>query len=189
MITRVSIALCVAILAMPLVCLAQDNAKVKVGDAAPDFDIPQQKGVESAPAKMSELKGKKNVLVAFYPKADTPGCTKQLCGYRDDIQKLQSTNTEVVAISVDQQIDNEKFQEKYKLPFSLVGDPQHKIIDAYGVPLKDFSGNKFAQRSVFVVDKEGKIQFIDMDYKVAEDKDALYEQITKLEGGVEEKKP
>jgi peroxiredoxin Q/BCP len=112
-----------------------------------------------------------------------------LCGYRDDIQKLQSANTEVIAISVDQQIDNEKFQEKYKLPFSLVGDPQHKIIDAYGVPLKDFSGNKFAQRSVFVVDKDGKIQYIDMDYKVTEDKDGLYEQIAKLEGSAEEKKP
>lgn len=189
MITRVSIALCVAVLVMPFACLAQDNAKVKVGDAAPDFDIPQQKGVDGAPAKLSELKGKKNALIAFYPKADTPGCTKQLCGYRDDIQKLQSANTEVIAVSVDQQMDSEKFQEKYKLPFSLVGDPQHKIIDAYGVPLKDFSGNKFAQRSVFVVDKEGKIQYIDMDYKVAEDKDGLYEQIAKLEGSTEEKKP
>lgn len=188
MITRVSIVLCVAMLAAPCVAFSQDNAKVKIGDAAPDFDVPQQKAVEGAPSKLSDLKGKKNALVAFYPKADTPGCTKQLCGYRDDIQKLQSANTEVIAISVDQQIDNEKFQEKYKLPFSLVGDPQHKIIEAYGVPLKDFSGNKFAQRSVFVVDKDGKIQYIDMDYKVAEDKDGLYEQIVKLEGGAEEKK-
>ena len=188
MITRVSIALSVAMLAVPCLAFSQDNAKVKVGDAAPDFAIPQQKAVEGAPAKLSDLKGKKNALIAFYPKADTPGCTKQLCGYRDDIQKLQSANTEVIAISVDQQIDNEKFQEKYKLPFSLVGDPQHKIIDAYGVPLKDFSGNKFAQRSVFVVDKDGNIQYIDMDYKVAEDKDGLYEQIAKLGGGAEEKK-
>ena len=115
MITRVSIALCVAMLAVPCVAFSQDNAKVKVGDAAPDFAIPQQKAVEGAPAKLSDLKGKKNALIAFYPKADTPGCTKQLCGYRDDIQKLQSANTEVIAISVDQQIDNEKFQAKYKL--------------------------------------------------------------------------
>lgn len=189
MFTRVSIAILAAFVTVSFAGIAQDNAKLKAGDAAPDFDIPQQKAVEGAPAKLSDLKGKKNALIAFYPKADTPGCTKQMCGYRDDIQKLQSANTEVIAVSVDQQIDSEKFQEKYKLPFSLVGDPQHKIIDAYGVPLKDFSGNKFAQRSVFVVDKEGKIQYIDMDYKVAEDKDGLYEQISKLEGGSEEKKP
>ncbi|MCC6797808.1 MAG: peroxiredoxin [Candidatus Hydrogenedentes bacterium] len=188
MFTRVLIAFVVVMITVPFVGIAQDNAKLKVGDAAPDFDIPQQKAVEGAPAKLSDLKGKKNALIAFYPKADTPGCTKQLCGYRDDIQKLQSANTEVIAVSVDQQIDSEKFQEKFKLPFSLVGDPQHRIIDGYGVPLKDFSGNKFAQRSVFVVDKDGKIQYIDMDYKVAEDKDVLYEQIKKLEGGAEEKK-
>lgn len=189
MLTRVRIALTVVVFAIPFISLAQDNSKLKVGDAAPDFDIPAQKNVEGAPKKLSELKGKKNALVAFYPKADTPGCTKQMCGYRDDIQKLQSENIEVVAVSVDQQMDSENFQEKYKLPFSLVGDPQHKIIDAYGVPLKDFSGNKFAQRSVFLVDKEGKVQYIDMDYKVAEDKDGLYEQISKLEDGAAEKKP
>lgn len=190
MFTRVSVSFCITMFAIPFIGFTQDNAKLKVGDAAPDFDIPQQKAVEGTPTKLSDLKGKKNALIAFYPKADTPGCTKQLCGYRDDIQKLQSANTEVIAVSVDQQIDSEKFQEKYKLPFSLVGDPQHKIIDGYGVPLKDFSGNKFAQRSVFLVDKEGKIQYIDMDYKVAEDKDGLYEQIAKLEGGgTAEKQP
>lgn len=189
--TRLFIALLATALVMPFMSLADENAseKLKAGDAAPDFDIPEQKAVEGAPKKLSDLKGKKNALVAFYPKADTPGCTKQMCGYRDDIQQIKSANTEVIAISVDQQMDSEKFQEKFKLPFSLVGDPQHKIIEAYGVPLKDFSGNKFAQRSVFLVDKDGKVRYIDMDYKVGEDKDALYEQMKALEGGGEKKEP
>ncbi|NUM55212.1 MAG: peroxiredoxin [Candidatus Hydrogenedentes bacterium] len=185
MFKRISIVVAAAFMAMPLIAIAQDDAaaKLKVGDTAPDFDIPEQKAVEGAPKKLSDLKGKKNALIAFYPKADTPGCTKQMCGYRDDIQQIQSANTEVIAISVDQQMDSEKFQEKHKLPFSLVGDPQHKIIEAYGVPLKDYSGNKFAQRSVFLVDKEGKITYVDLDYKVAEDKDALYGQMKALDGG------
>jgi peroxiredoxin Q/BCP len=187
---RLLFAIVSVLLAMPAVCVADDAAstKLKVGDAAPDFDVPEQKGVPDAPKKLSDLKGKKNALIAFYPKADTPGCTKQLCGYRDDVQKFRSANTDVIAVSVDQQMDSEKFQDKFKLPFPLVGDPQHKIIEAYGVPLKDYSGNKFAQRSVFLVDKEGKLRYIDIDYKVVEDKDALYEQMKALEGSSEEKK-
>ncbi|HRK35858.1 MAG TPA: peroxiredoxin [Candidatus Hydrogenedentes bacterium] len=192
MFTRIAVLAIVAMAALPFAAIAQDDAaKLKVGDAAPDFDVPEQKNVEGAPKKLSDLKGQKNVLVAFYPKADTPGCTKQLCGYRDDISMLKSANTEVIAISVDQQMDSEKFQEKYKLPFSVVGDPQRKTIDAYGIPLKEFNGNKFAQRSVFLVDKEGKIRYIDLDYKVAEDKDALYKEIESLNAGggaAEEKK-
>ncbi|MDZ4857782.1 MAG: peroxiredoxin family protein [Candidatus Hydrogenedentes bacterium] len=186
MFIRIAICVIFALAVMPVAAIAQDSSStLKVGDAAPDFDIPEQKAVEGAPKKLSDLKGKKNVLVAFYPKADTPGCTKQMCGYRDDISKLQSADTEVIAISVDQQMDSEKFQEKFKLPFPVVGDPQRKTIDAYGVPLKEYSGNKFAQRSVFVVDKEGKVQYIDLDYKVVEDKDALYKKIESLNGGAE----
>lgn len=169
---------------------SDSSAKLKVGDAAPDFDVPEQKGVTDAPKKLSDLKGKKNVLIAFYPKADTPGCTKQLCEYRDDTGIIASANTQVIAISIDQQMDSEKFQDKYKLPFPVVGDPQRKIIEAYGVPLKDVGGNKFAQRSVFLVDKEGKIRYIDIDYRIAEDKNTLYAQMKALEGAkTEEKKP
>src|SRR5262249_53129880 len=153
------------------------------GDVAPDFDVPEQKGMTDAPKKLSDMKGKKNVLVAFYPQAFTPGCTTQMCGYRDDIQTFKNENTEVIAISDDQQIDSDKLKEEKKLPFSVVGDPQHKIIEAYGVPLKDYKDKKFAQRSVFLVDKEGKIRYIDIDYKVAEDKNPLYEQIKQVESG------
>jgi peroxiredoxin Q/BCP len=183
MLTRIALCAMIAFVALPVAVSAQDSSStLKVGDAAPDFNIPDQKSIEDAPKKLSDLKGKKNVLVAFYPKADTPGCTKQMCGYRDDIGVLNSAETQVIAVSVDQQMDSEKFQEKYKLPFPVVGDPQRKTIEAYGVPLKEYSGNKFAQRSVFLVDKEGVVRFIDLDYKVAEDKDSLYKEIKALNG-------
>ena len=156
------------------------SSTLKVGDTAPDFSIPAQKNDAAAPKKLSELQGKRNVLVAFYPKADTPGCTKQMCGYRDDVTKFDSSNVQVIAISIDQQMDSDKFQEKNKLPFPVVGDPQHKIIGAYGVPMKDVNGNKFAQRSVFLIDKTGKVRYIDIDYKIAEDAAALYKQMEAL---------
>ncbi|MBM3289778.1 MAG: peroxiredoxin [Candidatus Hydrogenedentes bacterium] len=189
MVTRSWLAFVAVVVAVPFVCAAQgdSSSKLKAGDDAPDFAVPEQKAVPDAPKKVSELEGKKNVLIAFYPKADTPGCTKQLCGYRDEIQTYQSANTEIIAVSIDQQMDSEKFQDKFKLPFPVVGDPQHKIIEAYGVPMKDVAGNKFAQRSVFLVDKQGKVRYIDIDYRIAEDKDALYDQIESIEGGAEEK--
>jgi len=160
----------------------QKTDKVRVGDKAPDFDLPAaEDSGDNAPKKLSDLRGKKNVVLAFYPKADTPGCTKQLCGYRDDIETFKSTNTEVIAVSVDQQMDSDKFKQKFSLPFPVVGDPQHKIIEAYGVPMKDVAGNKFAQRSVFLIDKEGTVRHIDLQYDVANDKAALYDRIKSLE--------
>ena len=200
MFTRTAVFTVALLVIAPLAAVAQDqpasdsSSTLKVGDAAPDFSIPAQKNDAAAPKKLSELRGKMNVLVAFYPKADTPGCTKQMCSYRDDTAKFQSANTQVLAVSIDQQMDSDKFQEKNKLPFPVVGDPQHKIIGAYGVPMKDVDGNKFAQRSVFLVDKEGKVRYIDIDYKIAEDGAALYKQMQALEQGgdkgkTEEKKP
>lgn len=166
------------------------SAKVKVGDAAPDFDISAAIGGEpaaDAPKKLSDLKGKKNVLLAFYPKADTPGCTKQLCGYRDDIETFRSASTEVIAISVDHQSDSDAFKEKHSLPFLVLGDPERKVIEAYGVPLREFQGNRFAERSVFLIDKEGIVRFIDMKYDLTKDKTALYDAIARLDQAETEK--
>ncbi|GMU92588.1 MAG: hypothetical protein AMXMBFR4_16460 [Candidatus Hydrogenedentota bacterium] len=166
----------------------QKTEKVRVGDKAPDFELPSTVDAgDDAPRKLSDLRGKKHVVLAFYPKADTPGCTKQLCGYRDDFETLKSANTEVVAISVDQQIDSDKFKEKFSLPFPVVGDPQHKIIEAYGIPMKDVAGNKFAQRAVILIDKEGTIRHIDLQYDIANDKAPLYERIHSLDQSDKEK--
>lgn len=154
----------------------------KVGDQAPDFDLPKAKGdaATDEPARLSDFKGKKNVLLAFYPKADTPGCTKQLCGYRDDIQKLQDEDTEVIAISTDQQKDSDLFREKFTMPFTVLGNPDQAIVKAYGVPLMERGDSQYAQRSVFLVDKAGVVRYIDMEYNIAEDKDPLYAAIQAL---------
>jgi peroxiredoxin Q/BCP len=163
----------------------EEAPALKVGDKAPDFALPKPKdeGAESdpdTPKKLSDYKGKKNVLLAFYPKADTPGCTKQLCGYRDDIQKLQSANTEVIAVSTDAQADSDAFREKFTMPFTVLGNPDRAIVKAYGVPIMERGENLFAQRSVFLVDKEGIVRYIDLEYDIAADKDPLYAAIKDL---------
>ncbi len=157
----------------------------KVGDQAPDFALPKAKEEaatqgDSKPQKLSDFKGKKNVLIAFYPKADTPGCTKQLCGYRDDIQKLQSEDTEVIAISTDEQKDSDLFRDKFTMPFTVLGNPDQAIVKAYGVPLIERGENQYAQRSVFLVDKEGVLRYIDIEYDIAADKEPLYAAMESL---------
>jgi peroxiredoxin Q/BCP len=185
-------AFAIAFVAVAAEAPAEDaSTKVKVGDTAPDFEIFAATGGQQAadaPKKLSDLKGEKNVLLAFYPKADTPGCTKQLCGYRDDIEKFKSASTEVIAISVDHQTDSDAFKDKFSLPFPVLGDPEKKVIEAYGVPLREFQGNQFAERSVFLVDKEGIVRYIDMKYDLTKDKTSLYDAIVKLEQPAEEKK-
>lgn len=150
------------------------DVELKVGDKAPDFAIP---GPEGKDKHLSDYKGKKNVLVAFYPKAFTPGCTKEMCGYRDDFSKLQDQDVAVVAVSVDQQAESDRFKGEYKLPFSVVGDPDGKIVNAYGV--KRVMGT-LANREVFLVDKEGVIRYKDEAYDVVKGVDSLYKAIAEL---------
>jgi thioredoxin-dependent peroxiredoxin len=131
--------------------------------------------------KLSDLKGKKNVLVAFYPKAFTPGCTAEMCGFRDDFARFQSADTEVVAVSVDVQSESDRFRKEKQLQFHVVGDPEKKIVNAYGVPLFEVPEiGTLAKRSVFLVDKKGKIRYIDPAYDVKAGKDALYGAIEKV---------
>jgi len=157
-------------------------ATLKVGDKAPDFVIlkaGQEK--EGAPAlKLSDLLGKKNVLVAFFPKAFTPGCTTQLCGYRDDFARFQSADTDIVAVSVDPQAEDDRFKSEKAFPFHVVGDPEAKIVKEYGVPLVDLPAGHVAKRSVFLVDKAGVISYIDMAYNVNAGRDPLYDALKKL---------
>src|SRR5690606_30497293 len=93
------------------------NEKLKVGDEAPDFAFPDPENPDKT-VKLSELKGKKNVVLAFYPKAFTGGCTKQLCGYRDDFSKFEAADTMVVAVSADDQDESTRFKKEHKMPFS-----------------------------------------------------------------------
>src|SRR5688572_10126825 len=122
----------VAVLGLALtVSHAAEPAKTpKVGDTAPPVEGKDQDGKAW---KLSDHAGKKAVLLYFYPKDDTPGCTKQACGLRDQMGDLQKENVEVVGVSFDSAESHQKFREKHNLNFTLLADTDGKITDAYGV--------------------------------------------------------
>ena len=101
---------------------------IEVGRKAPDFTLPADNG---AKIKLSQLRGQPVVLY-FYPRDDTPGCTKEACGFRDEWKEIQKTNTVVLGISPDEQDSHRKFIAKYKLPFTLLSDPNRKVMEKYG---------------------------------------------------------
>jgi peroxiredoxin Q/BCP len=123
----------------------------KAGDKAPLFTGQDQDGKT---VKLSSLIGKKIVLLYFYPKDNTPGCTKEACGFRDRINELQKDNVEVIGVSFDSAESHQKFIAKYKLNFRLLTDPDGKIVDAYGVRVV---GRKMARRVSFLIGLDGKI--------------------------------
>ena len=124
--------------------------------------------------KLSDHVGKKVVLLYFYPKDDTPGCTKEACGFRDRISDLKKDNVEVVGVSFDSPESHQKFISKYSLNFPLLADTDGKIADAYGVRM---TGKSMARRVSFLIDKDGKIAHItdtpSADTHLAEMKDAV----------------
>jgi peroxiredoxin Q/BCP len=127
---------------------------LKPGDKAPAFTLKDQRGTA---VKLSSFKGQK-VLVYFYPKADTPGCTKQACGLRDAAPKIG--DTVVLGISPDTPAKQQKFDTKYGLGFPLLADEDHAVADAYGVwGEKSIYGKKYfgIVRSAFLIDEKGKI--------------------------------
>jgi peroxiredoxin Q/BCP len=177
--TRVVCALFAAVLVAGT-AVAEDQ-KLNVGDAAPDFAIPEGAAKDQIgdAKKLSDLKGK-NVVLAFYPKAFTPGCTSQMCGYRDDFSAFQSSDTVVLAISVDEQAESNRFKDEHKLPFAVVGDPKHEIINLYGVELLKRGDFEYAKRVTFLIDKEGVVRYIDWNYDFAKGKEPLIAAIKAL---------
>lgn len=133
--------------------------KLNIGDKAPDFKGKDQDGKE---VKLADYKGKKVVLY-FYPKDDTPGCTAQACNIRDNFSKFKKANYEVLGISGDDEKSHQKFIEKYSLPFSLIADTDKKINEAYGVwQEKSMYGRKYmgTVRTTFVINEKGIIEDI-----------------------------
>ncbi|MBN2317042.1 MAG: thioredoxin-dependent thiol peroxidase [Sedimentisphaerales bacterium] len=131
-------------------------ATLKVGDKAPAFTLLNQDGEN---VSLSDYKGK-NLLVYFYPKADTPGCTKQGCSVRDASKELKKLGMAAVGISPDEPGKQKKFDDKYGLGFPLLSDPDHKIAKAYGAwGKKSMYGKEYEGiiRSSFVIDGKGKI--------------------------------
>ena len=142
------------------------------GDLAPDFTSKDQNGKE---IKLSDYKGKKVVLY-FYPKDDTPGCTKQACSLRDGFPKLKASNIEVLGVSVDDEKSHQKFIAKYDLPFTLVADTEKDIVNKYGVwGEKNMYGRKYmgTNRHTFLIDEQGKLKKIMKKVKVAEHADEV----------------
>jgi len=125
--------------------------KVKAGDSAPEFEAVTSEGTKLG---LKDLVGKKNIVLYFYPKDDTPGCTKEACSFRDNIQAVRKMGAEVVGVSVDGVESHKKFTSKYNLPFPLISDKEKRIATAYGV-LKDTGTS--ASRVTFIIDKSGKV--------------------------------
>jgi peroxiredoxin Q/BCP len=139
-------------------------AKLSPGDKAPAFTLVDQDGTK---VKLSDYKGRK-VIVYFYPKADTPGCTTQSCELRDHRKELTKLGADVVGISPDPPAKQAKFDAKYGLGFPLLADEDHKVADAWGVwGEKSMYGKKYQGiiRSAFVVDEKGKV--VDAAYKAS----------------------
>src|SRR5205085_11408244 len=134
-------------------------ANLKEGDKAPDFAVTDQAGNT---VRLKDLRGKKVVLY-FYPKDDTPGCTKEACAFRDSFTKFKKRGIEVLGVSLDSEKSHEKFAKKYGLPFRLLADTERKISDAYGTyGEKKFMGRKYMgnHRMTFLIDEKGKIKKI-----------------------------
>ena len=123
---------------------------VEEGSQAPEFELESDDGRR---VKLSELRGKPVVLY-FYPKDDTPGCTTQACGIRDSFGEFRARGAEVFGISADDVESHRKFKEKYSLPFTLLADPQREAGEAYGVTQ---DGKPFFTRSTFVIDADGNV--------------------------------
>ena len=136
---------------MLLLLLCSKNAQageLKVGDPAPDFSTTDDLG---QPVALKNYRGK-TVILYFYPKDDTPGCTKEAESFRDHIRAFDGKKADILRVSFDSQSSHQKFKEKYHLPFRLLIDPDKKIAKAYGS-----SGMFFASRNTFVIDGNGKI--------------------------------
>ena len=138
---------------------------LKEGSKAPDFTLATDAGGQ---LKLSSLHGR-NVVLYFYPRADTPGCTREACAFRDDFPRIEAVDTVVLGVSPDKPPALAKFKTKYNLPFTLLSDTEHAVSEKYGVWVeKSNYGRQYMgiERTTFVIDKEGKIARIFPKVKV-----------------------
>ena len=134
-----------------------ERAVPVVGTKAPTFDLPAH---PEGRYKLGQFNGKQNVVLYFYPRDDTPGCTTEACGFRDLFGQFQTADTVVLGVSTDSVKSHEKFATKFSLPFPLLADESHEVTEKYGVWVeKNMYGKKSMgiQRATFLIDKSGKI--------------------------------
>jgi peroxiredoxin len=146
----------VAAFAGALAAQAPPKTHLKVGDTAPDFTLPSTTG---KPVKLSEFKGKKNVVLAFYPAAFTGGCTKEMQAYQLGLDKFDGADTQVFGVSTDNVPSQKKFAEELKVTFPMLSDfAARQVSKDYGVLLAE---RGIANRTTFVIDRDGRIQHIE----------------------------
>jgi peroxiredoxin Q/BCP len=150
-IALLSLAAALLLSAGTLTALAGDS--LTPGTTAPGFTLPSQ---DNTPISLSEYKGKWVVLY-FYPKDATPGCTVEAHNFQRDLDKFKAANAVVLGVSLDTAGSHKSFCDKESLTFKLLADPDRKVVDAYGVPVKNFGTMKFASRQTFLIDPSGKI--------------------------------
>ncbi len=148
--------------------------KPKAGDKAPDFEGQTSKGTQ---VRLKDYLGKKNVVLYFYPKDDTKGCTIEACTFRDKLQPIGALWTEVIGVSVDTVESHKRFAEKNDLNFPLVSDHDKQISKTYGVLSED--GSK-AERVTFIIDKEGKIARIFKDVDITRHANEIIDALKQL---------
>jgi thioredoxin-dependent peroxiredoxin len=146
------------------------------GDAAPAIHAEDDKG---HPFDLASFKGK-NVVLYFYPKADTPGCTRESCEFRDHSKKFTKANTVIVGVSPDKAAAQSKFKSKFDLPFTLLADADHKVAESYGAWVeKSMYGRKYMgiERSTFLLSPDGKIKKIFRKVKPDGHAEQVYEAL------------
>jgi peroxiredoxin Q/BCP len=125
-----------------------------VGDRVPDFELADQNG---KPVSMGRFRGRTNIVLYFYPKDDTSGCTRESCSFRDHYEEFKDAGAEVVGVSSDSPGSHEKFASKYSLPFTLLSDPGGRVRKAFGVPA---TLGLIPGRVTYVIDKQGVIRHV-----------------------------
>lgn len=149
---------------------------LEAGNQAPDFELQDSQGDLR---KLSDYAGQ-TIVVYFYPKDDTPGCTKEACSFRDSYHDFKVAGVEVIGISPDSVKSHSKFSEKHDLPFILLSDPEHKVCEAYGVwGLKKFMGREYygVLRTTFVIGPDGKIKKVFKNVKPADHSHEVLEAV------------
>lgn len=157
-----------------------------LGDEAPDFEalaVGGEFGLEGGRVRLSDLRGH-TVVLYFYPKDDTPGCTAQACGLRDRWERLQRPDTKFFGVSVDGAKSHRRFIEKHGLPFPLISDEDHAVAEAYGVWVeKSLYGKTYfgTERTTFVLRPDGRIKSVFRKVKPAEHGDILLEDLANFQ--------
>ena len=131
-----------------------NSPSVKVGDRAPSFTLPNQ---SDTPVNLDDFLGQKPIILYFYPKDDTPGCTAESCAFRDSYEIFQKAEAEVIGISADTSASHQQFAAKYRLPFTLLSDQDNRVRNLYGVPATLFV---LPGRVTYVIDQQGIVRHI-----------------------------